>query len=41
MMRESGTPSIRPALPSEAERISALVLRSKAHWNYTTEQLEV
>jgi GNAT superfamily N-acetyltransferase len=32
---------IRPAKPVEARAISALALRSKAHWGYTTEQLEV
>jgi len=32
---------IRPARPAEAESISALAFRSKAHWGYTPEQLAV
>jgi GNAT superfamily N-acetyltransferase len=32
---------IRAALPSEAATLSALALRSKAHWHYSAEQLEV
>lgn len=32
-------PVIRPALPNEAELLSALALRSKAHWGYSTEFL--
>lgn len=31
---------IRRALPSEAERLSALALRSKAHWGYDRDFLE-
>lgn len=31
---------IRPAHESEAERLSALALRSKAHWGYPAEVLE-
>jgi GNAT superfamily N-acetyltransferase len=31
----------RPASPEEAEAISALALRSKAHWGYPPEQMEV
>ncbi|XXX74451.1 GNAT family N-acetyltransferase [Sorangium sp. So ce134] len=31
---------IRPARPGEAELLSALALRSKAHWGYTPEFLE-
>jgi GNAT superfamily N-acetyltransferase len=33
--------AIRPARPDEAEAISALALRSKAHWPYGSEQLAV
>jgi GNAT superfamily N-acetyltransferase len=33
--------TIRPAIPEEAEAISALALRSKAHWGYTPEQMSV
>lgn len=32
---------IRPARPSEAEAISELAIRAKAHWDYTEEQLAV
>ena len=32
---------IRPAHASEAAALSALALRSKSHWRYTPEQLEV
>jgi ribosomal protein S18 acetylase RimI-like enzyme len=32
---------IRPALPEDAEAISALAVRSKAHWGYTAEQMSV
>ena len=32
--------TIRPAVASEAEHLSALALRSKAHWGYSTEFLE-
>lgn len=32
---------IRPALAEEAEAISALALRSKAHWAYPPEQMSV
>jgi len=34
-------PRIRPARPDEAAALSALALRSKAHWGYTPEQLAV
>ncbi|MBY8881122.1 GNAT family N-acetyltransferase [Actinacidiphila acidipaludis] len=30
----AGTPRVRPARPDEAELLTALVLRSKAHWGY-------
>ena len=30
----AGTPRVRPARPDEAEALTALVLRSKAHWGY-------
>jgi len=33
--------TIRPAVPEEAEWISALALRSKAHWGYSPEQMSV
>jgi len=33
--------TLRPALPREAERISALAIRSKAHWGYSPEQMQV
>ena len=32
---------IRPARPDEADRLSALAYRSKAHWGYEPEQMEV
>ncbi len=32
--RDMTAPAIRPARPEEAEALSALVLRSKAHWGY-------
>jgi GNAT superfamily N-acetyltransferase len=32
---------IRPAWPGEAETISALAVRSKAHWKYSPEQMAV
>lgn len=32
---------IRPARPDEAAEISALAMRSKAHWGYTDEQMEI
>ena len=34
-------PFIRPAHPEEAAQISELALRSKSHWDYAPEQLEV
>ncbi len=34
-------PEIRPANADEATEISALALRSKAHWSYSEEQLDV
>jgi ribosomal protein S18 acetylase RimI-like enzyme len=33
-------PVLRPALPSEADDITALTLRSKAYWGYDREVLE-
>ena len=33
--------SVRPARPSEAKSLSALALRSKAHWDYSREELAV
>jgi GNAT superfamily N-acetyltransferase len=33
--------AIRPARPTEADALSALALRSKAHWNYPPEQLAI
>lgn len=32
--------SIRPALPTEAPRLTAIALRSKAHWGYDTAFME-
>lgn len=32
--------NIRPAMESEAQVLSALVMRAKAHWGYSAEQLE-
>ena len=32
--------NIRPAVESEAQLLSALVMRAKAHWGYSAEQLE-
>ncbi len=33
--------SVRPARPSEVNALSALALRSKAHWEYSREELAV
>ncbi|MDX2020811.1 MAG: GNAT family N-acetyltransferase [Deltaproteobacteria bacterium] len=33
--------TLRPARPEDAEAISALALRSKAHWPYSDEQMAV
>ena len=33
--------TIRPARPEEADAVSALAIRSKAHWDYTAEQMAV
>jgi N-acetylglutamate synthase-like GNAT family acetyltransferase len=33
--------TIRPAVPDDAEAISELAVRSKAHWGYTAEQMSV
>ncbi len=32
---------IRPAIPAEANAISELGIRSKAHWGYSAEQMQV
>ncbi|WP_425833682.1 GNAT family N-acetyltransferase [Streptomyces fractus] len=34
MARTAPSPRLRPARPDEAARLSALALRSKAHWGY-------
>lgn len=41
MTDAAGSPRIRSALPAEAEALSSLALRSKAHWGYTPGELAV
>lgn len=41
MATDDRTLEIRAAVAGEAEAISTLAIRSKAHWDYTVEQMDV